>query len=314
MVRNVRFIPTDRKSCTLTITYNVNHKPRSEGQKGRARSFTQGATGLRPPAYKQICIMAYEPFHFEMVVGALEKLVALSRDPNEHLENIFELYIDFPKTILPKHLRPQKYKWEALQQGEGGGSDKPGGDGSDKPGGDGDSELNRSQPDDDKGSDFFVVNHDKNACTSSNVFSVHFNIIYFNKKKKNAAKNRLLTEKKLLSFRKNREHLKNPFVTLRVILKQYFLLLHLLEIKMSVNRKRDMFPRRSLNNQQQKLRSEEKDKKLLDLQQSFKNIENAVILRMWEYYNKQSDQITTILNFMTRNKLQKVSYIKETSL
>jgi len=125
-IQNLRFIPTDRKSCTLTITYDVNYRPRAQNQKGRARSFTQGGSGLRAPAYKQICLMAYEPFHFEMVMMALEKMIAISKNPNEHLENIFELFIDFPKSVLPKHLRPSKYQWESLKPDEMGSTENAG--------------------------------------------------------------------------------------------------------------------------------------------------------------------------------------------
>jgi len=31
---------------------------------------------------------------------------------------VFELYVDFPKEILPKHLRPQRFKWEPLADGD----------------------------------------------------------------------------------------------------------------------------------------------------------------------------------------------------
>jgi len=123
-VQHLNFVPANRKSCTLTITYNSNFKPRTENQKGRSRSFTQGGSGLRAPFYKQVSVMAYEEFHFEMVASGLEKLMAISKDPKEQLDHIFELFVEFPKVILPKHLRPQKYRWEALKHGENENADE----------------------------------------------------------------------------------------------------------------------------------------------------------------------------------------------
>ena len=88
--RHLKFIPVDRRSHTLTITYNANAKPAGRGKSTgkRARSQTYGV-GFKPPAYKQVNIMAYEPFHFEMVASAVETLVRRSKEDGSDIRQTF---------------------------------------------------------------------------------------------------------------------------------------------------------------------------------------------------------------------------------
>ena len=90
MMQSYAFIPSQQKSLTISIVYSIN------GQD------------------KKLNFMAYEPFHHSLFYEGLQQLIAAARDPKRNLSEVFELYVDFPKEILPKHLRPQRYKWEPL--------------------------------------------------------------------------------------------------------------------------------------------------------------------------------------------------------
>jgi len=94
MMQTYSFIPAQSKAFTLTILYSMN------GQD------------------KKLNFMAYEPFHHTLFYEGLNQLMAASRDPKRNLNEVFELYVDFPKEILPKHLRPQRFKWEPLADGD----------------------------------------------------------------------------------------------------------------------------------------------------------------------------------------------------
>merc|ERR1712228_344163 len=90
MMQSYGFIPPQQKAMTLTIVYSAN------GQK------------------KKLNFMAYEAFHHLLFYEGLQDLIGAARDSKRNLSEIFELYVDFPKEILPKHLRPQRFKWEPL--------------------------------------------------------------------------------------------------------------------------------------------------------------------------------------------------------
>ena len=90
MMQSYNFIPPQQKSLTLSIVYSVN------GQD------------------KKLNFMAYEPFHHQLFHEGLQQLISAARDPKRNLSEVFELYVDFPKEMLPKHLRPQRFKWEPL--------------------------------------------------------------------------------------------------------------------------------------------------------------------------------------------------------
>ena len=91
LVQHLTFIPAQNKSLTLTIIYTI---------KG---------------SNKKLNFMLYEPFHHALLYRGLNELVSCARNINRSLDNMYELYVDFPKQMLPKHLRPQKFKWEPLQ-------------------------------------------------------------------------------------------------------------------------------------------------------------------------------------------------------
>merc|ERR1712013_179767 len=88
MMQSYAFIPPQSKAYTLTINYN--------------------ASGTD----KKLNFMAYEPFHHSLFYEGLQQLITAAHDPKRNLSEVFELYVDFPKEILPKHLRPQRFKWE----------------------------------------------------------------------------------------------------------------------------------------------------------------------------------------------------------
>jgi len=90
MMQSYSFIPAQSKAFTLTINYSAS------GQD------------------KKLNFMAYEPFHHSLFYEGLQQLIAAAHDPKRNLSEVFELYVDFPKEILPKHLRPQRFKWEPL--------------------------------------------------------------------------------------------------------------------------------------------------------------------------------------------------------
>jgi len=89
-MQSLDFVPEAQKDLTLTIEYSAN------GQD------------------KKLNFMAYEAFHHTLFYEGLQDLMAAARDPKRNLSEVFELYVDFPKEILPKHLRPQRFKWEPL--------------------------------------------------------------------------------------------------------------------------------------------------------------------------------------------------------
>merc|ERR1712177_27147 len=91
MMQSYAFIPPQSKAYTLTINYAAG------GQD------------------KKLNFMAYEPFHHSLFYEGLQQLIEAAHDPKRNLSEVFELYVDFPKEILPKHLRPQRFKWEPLQ-------------------------------------------------------------------------------------------------------------------------------------------------------------------------------------------------------
>jgi len=93
-MQSYNFIPAESKAYTLTILYSMH------GQD------------------KKLNFMAYEPFHHTLFHEGLQQLIAAARDPKRNLNEVFELYVDFPKEILPKHLRPQRFKWEPLQDND----------------------------------------------------------------------------------------------------------------------------------------------------------------------------------------------------
>lgn len=90
MMQSYNFIPPQQKSLTLTIVYSV------DGQE------------------KKLNFMAYEAFHHQLLYEGMQQLITAARDPKRNLAEVFELYVDFQKEILPKHLRPQRFKWEPL--------------------------------------------------------------------------------------------------------------------------------------------------------------------------------------------------------
>jgi len=90
MMQSYNFIPPQQKALTLSIVYSAN------GQD------------------KKLNFMSYEPFHHQLFYEGLQELISAARDPKRNLSEVFELYVDFPKEILPKHLRPQRFKWEPL--------------------------------------------------------------------------------------------------------------------------------------------------------------------------------------------------------
>ena len=90
MVQDLNFIPAQHKSLTISIIYDV---------KG---------------SEKKVSLMAYEAFHHILIFESLYKLSKMGSNINRDLSNVFELYVDFEKEILPKHLRPQRFKWEPL--------------------------------------------------------------------------------------------------------------------------------------------------------------------------------------------------------
>ena len=94
MMQSYNFIPPQQKALTLTIVYTAN------GQD------------------KKLNFMAYEAFHHLLFYEGLQDLIGAARDPKRNLSEIFELYVDFPKEILPKHLRPQRFKWEPLDNSD----------------------------------------------------------------------------------------------------------------------------------------------------------------------------------------------------
>merc|ERR1712087_854776 len=94
MMQTYNFIPAQSKAFTLTILYSMN------GQD------------------KKLNFMAYEAFHHSLFYEGLQQLINAARDPKRNLSEVFELYVDFPKEILPKHLRPQRFKWEPLADGD----------------------------------------------------------------------------------------------------------------------------------------------------------------------------------------------------
>jgi len=94
MMQSYNFIPAQSKAFTLTILYSMN------GQD------------------KKLNFMAYEPFHHTLFYEGLTQLITAVRDPKRNLAEVFELYVDFPKETLPKHLRPQRFKWEPLADGD----------------------------------------------------------------------------------------------------------------------------------------------------------------------------------------------------
>jgi len=94
MMQSYAFIPPQSKAYTLTINYAVG------GQD------------------KKLNFMAYEPFHHSLFYEGLQQLIEAAHDPKRNLSEVFELYVDFPKEILPKHLRPQRFKWEPLADGD----------------------------------------------------------------------------------------------------------------------------------------------------------------------------------------------------
>ena len=93
-MNSYNFIPAQQKALTLSIVYSAN------GQD------------------KKLNFMAYEPFHHQLFYEGLQQLIAAARDPKRNLSEVFELYVDFPKEILPKHLRPQRFKWEPLGEND----------------------------------------------------------------------------------------------------------------------------------------------------------------------------------------------------
>lgn len=93
-MQSYNFIPAQSKAFTLTILYSMN------GQD------------------KKLNFMAYEPFHHTLFYEGLTQLITAVRDPKRNLAEVFELYVDFPKESLPKHLRPQRFKWEPLADGD----------------------------------------------------------------------------------------------------------------------------------------------------------------------------------------------------
>eukprot|EP01083_Nonionella_stella_P064026 166511_1 len=90
MMQSYNFIPPQQKALTLSIVYTTN--------------------GVD----KKLNFMSYEPFHHQLFFEGMNELIAAARDPKRNLSEVFELYVDFPKEILPKHLRPQRFKWEPL--------------------------------------------------------------------------------------------------------------------------------------------------------------------------------------------------------
>lgn len=94
MMKSYDFIPSEQKAFTLTIVYAVNGSE------------------------KTLNFMPYEAFHHMLFFEGLQDLINASRDSKRNLSEIFELYVDFPKEILPKHLRPQRFKWEPLQDND----------------------------------------------------------------------------------------------------------------------------------------------------------------------------------------------------
>jgi len=94
MMQSYAFIPPQSKAFTLTINYTAS------GQD------------------KKLNFMAYEHFHHSLFYEGLQQLIEAAHDPKRNLSEVFELYVDFPKEILPKHLRPQRFKWEPLADGD----------------------------------------------------------------------------------------------------------------------------------------------------------------------------------------------------
>merc|ERR1712154_371789 len=90
MMQSYNFIPLQQKALTLSIVYSANGSD------------------------KKLNFMAYEPFHHQLFYEGLQQLIDAARDPKRNLSEVFALYVDFPKEILPKHLRPQRFKWEPL--------------------------------------------------------------------------------------------------------------------------------------------------------------------------------------------------------
>lgn len=93
-MQTYNFIPPSQKSLTISIVYVQNGTE------------------------KRLNFMNYEPFHNVLFFEGLTQLWDASKDPERNLSEVFELYVDFSKDILPKHLRPQKFKWEPLGDGD----------------------------------------------------------------------------------------------------------------------------------------------------------------------------------------------------
>jgi len=88
-LKELDFIP--HKALTLTVIYTQKNVQR------------------------MLNVMAYNKFHFQLMCRGLESLVLLAADSSRKLQQVFELPLEFDKDILPRHLRPQKFKWEPLK-------------------------------------------------------------------------------------------------------------------------------------------------------------------------------------------------------